>query len=58
MFCLFFLLQFSWSLFLAQVNVYDTTAQQQRDTHPGQDEAVAEVSWSQFFGAGKDLLMV
>lgn len=38
---------FIWSLFFAQVDVYDTATQQQGDTHPGQDEAVAKVSCGQ-----------
>lgn len=49
---------FFWSLFLTQVDVYDPTAQQQGDTHPGQDEAVAKVSWSQLSGVLEDFLIV
>lgn len=52
------LFSFFWSLFLAQVNVYDTATQQQRDTHPGQDETVAKASWGQLFGGRKNFLIM
>lgn len=49
---------FFWSLFFAQVDVYDPTTQQKGNTHPSQDEAVAKVSWSQFSGVLKDFLIM
>lgn len=55
---LLILLSFCWSLFLTQVDVYNPATQQQGDTHPGQDEAVAKVSWSQLSGVLKDILIV
>lgn len=33
-----------WSFFFTQMDVYNPTAKQQGDTHPGQDEAVTKVS--------------
>lgn len=32
--------------FLAQVDIKNPTSEQQRDTHPGQDEAVAETAFT------------
>lgn len=32
------------SFFFTQMNVYNPTAKQQGDAHPGQDEAVTKVS--------------
>lgn len=42
------------SFFLAQVDINDATAQQQRDTQPGQDEAVTKASRAQLLGVGED----
>lgn len=47
-----------WSLFLSQVDVNDPATQQQWDTNPGQDEAVAKVSCCKLSWVLKDFRVV
>lgn len=40
------------------MDVYKPATKQQRDTHPGQDEAVTKASWQQLSGVLEDFFMV
>lgn len=40
------------------MDIQDSADQEQRDTQPGQDEAVAKVSFAQISGVIQDLLSV